>query len=219
MSNVSRLVRRTRATGFWNFIANWYAKKPVEDQPAYERKLEATRQHFKPHFEVLEFGCGTGTTALWHAPNVSRVLGIDTSSRMVEIAAAKAAQQSIKNVEFAVGGIEELDTASEESNAPTYDAVMAHSVLHLLQDPRAAIRTVHRLLKPGGIFVSSTVCLGGGHPILRTFMAIGHFLRIMPSLRFMAPEDLRSEIAKAGFSIVHEWQSDERNLFVIAEKT
>ncbi len=38
--------------------------------------------------------------------------------------------------------------------------VMAHSVLHLLEDKEQAIADIHNMLKPSGIFVTSTACIG-----------------------------------------------------------
>ncbi len=42
----------------------------------------------------------------------------------------------------------------------TFDAVLGLSILHLLEDRDAVIAKAHDMLKPGGIFVSSTVCMG-----------------------------------------------------------
>ena len=53
---------------FWNRIANRYSKQPVGDETAYQKKLQITRDYLEPHMEVLELGCGTGSTAIAHAP-------------------------------------------------------------------------------------------------------------------------------------------------------
>ena len=49
---------------FWDRIADSYARKPVADEDAYQRKLRITRDYFEPEMDVFEFGCGTGSTAL-----------------------------------------------------------------------------------------------------------------------------------------------------------
>ena len=64
----------SNASKFWDRMAKGYAKSPVKDQAAYEKKLEITRGCFPPDAEVLEFGCGTGSTALLHAPHVKHYL-------------------------------------------------------------------------------------------------------------------------------------------------
>ena len=53
---------------FWDRLAKRYARMPVADQAAYETKLEKTRAFLRPDSRVLEFGCGTGSTAILHAP-------------------------------------------------------------------------------------------------------------------------------------------------------
>jgi ubiquinone/menaquinone biosynthesis C-methylase UbiE len=55
---------------FWDLFAERYAKTPVANEVMYQKKLEATQRYFKSDMHVLEFGCGTGSTALVHAPFV-----------------------------------------------------------------------------------------------------------------------------------------------------
>ena len=92
---------------FWDKIANRYAKSPIKDEAAYQRKLEVTREYFTPDAVVFEFGCGTGSTALAHAPFVKQILATDISPRMIEIAKQKANAADITNVTFAVSAIED----------------------------------------------------------------------------------------------------------------
>ena len=79
---------------FWDKIADRYAKKPVSDEAAYQKKLRVTRDYLRPDMDVLEFGCGTGSTAITHAPFVKHIQAIDISSRMIEIAHGKVTSQS-----------------------------------------------------------------------------------------------------------------------------
>ncbi len=83
------------------FWAASYAARPVGTEAVYERKLEIAREHFRPDMEVLEFGCGTGSTAISHAPYVKHIKAIDFSSEMIEIARAKAETAQVQNVTFA----------------------------------------------------------------------------------------------------------------------
>ena len=90
-----------RESEFWNKRADNYAKRPVSDEATYEKKLDITREYFRPDMEVLELGCGTGSTALAHAPYVKHILATDLSTRMIEIARDKAKAAGIDNVTFA----------------------------------------------------------------------------------------------------------------------
>jgi len=80
---------------FWNSIAEKYAKSPVSDQASYEKKLAVTRDYMTPDMEVLEIGCGTGTTAIHHAPAVKHIRATDITPAMLDIARGKAAAAGI----------------------------------------------------------------------------------------------------------------------------
>ncbi len=58
---------------FWDKMADKYAKKPVPNEEVYQIKKDLTREYFTPDSKVFEFGCGTGTTAISHAPFVKHV--------------------------------------------------------------------------------------------------------------------------------------------------
>jgi len=45
---------------FWDKIAERYSKRPIADEAAYQKKLQVTREYFRPDMEVLEFGGGIG---------------------------------------------------------------------------------------------------------------------------------------------------------------
>jgi ubiquinone/menaquinone biosynthesis C-methylase UbiE len=202
------------AAYFWDKIAEGYAKRPVADQGAYERKLATTQRYLRADMEVLEFGCGTGTTALHHAPFVKHIRAIDVSGKMIGIARSKAETKGVTNVTFEQSDIDGLSGADE-----CYDAVMGHSILHLLDDRSAVIENVHRMLKPGGVFITSTACLGGTMPWLRVILPVGRFLGLLPMVRFFTPAGLAGEFESAGFGIEHTWQPDRRKaLFVVARK-
>ena len=55
---------------FWDSKAEAYAKSQISDEETYQRKLTETQALLTPEMRVLEFGCGTGTSAVHHAPHV-----------------------------------------------------------------------------------------------------------------------------------------------------
>ncbi|MEO1622350.1 MAG: class I SAM-dependent methyltransferase, partial [Cyanobacteria bacterium J06632_3] len=130
---------------FWNKVAEGYSKQPIADEAAYQKKLQVTREYFKPSMKVLEFGCGTGSTALVHAPYVQHIRAIDFSSNMIEIARAKANAQNVQNVTFEQASIDELNVPDS-----TYDTVLGLNVLHLLENKEETIAKVYDMLQPGG---------------------------------------------------------------------
>jgi len=203
----------TRSKKFWDRIAKRYAKRPVGNEDAYQQKLATTREYFRPDMEVLEIGCGTGSTAISHAPYVKYIRATDISDRMIEIAKDKARSAGVKNVSFEVCGIENLHVASE-----SVDAVLALSLLHLLDDREAAIARIHDMLRPGGIFVSNTVCLGDNMRWFRFVAPIGRWLGVFPLLRIFTRNELEAGFRGAGFEIEHAWQPDKAVVFIIARK-
>jgi ubiquinone/menaquinone biosynthesis C-methylase UbiE len=198
---------------FWDRIAKRYAKKPVDDEAAYQRKLATTREYFRPDMAVLEIGCGTGSTAIAHAPYVANIRATDISDKMIEIAREKAAAANVRNVTFETRGVEDLDLTNE-----SVDAVLALSLLHLLDDKEAIIDRIHAVLRPGGIFVSNTVCLGDSMKWFRFVGPIGTWLGVFPLVRIFTRSELEKSLTSAGFEIERQWQPDKRVVFIIARK-
>jgi ubiquinone/menaquinone biosynthesis C-methylase UbiE len=204
----------TGSSKFWDRIAKRYAKKPIGDEAAYQRKLAMTREYFRPDMEVLEIGCGTGSTAIAHAPHVSHIRATDISGKMVEIAKGKAAAAGVQNVTFESLAVEDLDAASE-----SVDAVLALSLLHLLDDKDTVIAQIHDMLRPGGTFVSNTVCLGDNMRWFRFVGPVGRWLGVFPLVRIFTRNELEESLMSAGFEIEQEWRPDKAVVFIIARKT
>jgi ubiquinone/menaquinone biosynthesis C-methylase UbiE len=197
---------------FWDRIAKSYSQRPIADEAAYQKKLEVTRQYFRPDMEVLELGCGTGSTAIKHAPFVRHVRAVDISSKMIDIARAKATD--IANVTFEQAFVEDLRVPNE-----SIDAVLALSLLHLLEDKEAAIAKIHAMLKPGGVFVSSTACLGDTMKWFKLVGPIGQFLGVIPTVRVFTVQELVDSITQGGFVIDHQWQPGRgKAVFIVAKK-
>jgi len=203
----------SRHSGFWNFIAKRYARSPVSDEAAYQKKLEITRKYLKPGMQLLEFGCGTGSTAITQSAYVKHIQAIDFSPKMLEIAQARADAAGVTNVTFECAGIDDYPVPDER-----FDVVMGHSILHLLADRDPVIAKVFELLKPGGVFVSSTVCMGGKAGIMRFIMPVGRSIGLLPMLRFFTVDELITSITDAGFDIDHKSQPNDDGVFIVAQK-
>jgi SAM-dependent methyltransferase len=91
---------------FWDSRAESYAKSPIRDEETYQEKLEVTHGYFNFDSQVFEFGCGTGTTAMNHAPFIGKIVATDISPKMIEIAKQKAKDAGIDNVEFQCATLE-----------------------------------------------------------------------------------------------------------------
>lgn len=187
----------------------------MADEAAYQHKLARTRAYLAPDMQLLEFGCGTGSTALEHAPFVRHIRALDFSARMIDIARARRKSAGIANVDFEVGTIEQF-----EAPAGSFDMVLGMNILHLLEDPHAVVVRVHRLLRPGGVFVSSTACLGdGAMRLLGAVAPLGRVLGLLPTLAVMSRGELLDSMRRAGFAIEHDWQPGRgKAVFIAARK-
>lgn len=204
----------TRSAHFWNRIADRYSRKPVADQSAYERKLEVTASYLSESSEVLEIGCGTGSTALVHAPRVKHIRAVDFSERMIAIAEHKRTAAGVENVTFECATIDDLDSAQRK-----YDAILALSVLHLCENWTDVIDKMKHMLRPGGVFVSSTACIGDSMAWLRFVLPLGQALRVLPTLAIFTTAELEGALAGAGFGIEHAWHPGKsRGVFIVARR-
>ena len=81
--------------------------------------------------------------------------------------------------------------------------MLAFHLLHLVDDLPAALRAVTDRLRPGGVFISKTVCLGerGGWK-LRAFVRVMRLVGMAPPVAYLGAEELEAAIAAAGFEIV-----------------
>ena len=203
-----------KSAKFWDRIAKRYSKQPIADEASYQKKLEVTREYLQLDMKVLEIGCGTGSTAVIHAPYVKHIHAIDISSKMIEIAQSKADAKSIGNISFEQLTIDELDVQDQ-----TLDVVLGLSILHLLENKEEVIAKVYKMLKSGGIFVSSTVCLEDSMRWLKVIAPFGELLGLMPLVKFFTKEELEGCLSNAGFDIEYSWQPGKaKAVFLVARK-
>ena len=183
---------------FWDRSSRKYARSAIADPNGYERTLERARAHLRPEDHVLELGCGTGTTALRLADSVRSYLATDISGGMIAIADEKLAVESIPALSFRTATAEEL--VHEESR---FDAVLGFNYLHLVRNVPGTLRSIHVLLKPGGLFISKTPCLGDMNPLIRLLLlpamrAIGK----APHVSSLGASALEQLIIGAGFDVL-----------------
>lgn len=206
----------SKSDKFWDKAADKYSKKPIPDEATYRKKLAETQSLLSDGMRVLEFGCGTGTTAIHHAPYVQHIDAVDTSQRMIEIARRKAADAGVRNIAFTRGTLEEF-----AADAASMDVVLGLNVIHLLPDREAVLSEVARILKPGGFFVSTTGCLGGSYfRFIKLLEPLGKMFGFMPSVSVFTEAELASEISAAGFEIKSQWRHGIQDIevFIVAQK-
>lgn len=203
---------------FWNRIARKYANDPIADQAGYERTLQRVQALLSTEHEVLEIGCGTGTTALRLASATRRLVATDVAEQMIAIAGEKLVSQPMPQLHFKVA-----DTDTPAAEQGTYDAVLAFNLLHLVTDLPQALSSAINALKPGGLLISKTPCLNEMNPLipklaLPLLRAIG---KAPPVLCFDARQ-LQAAMTQQGLEILsverHGCKSKDWRVFIVARK-
>ncbi|HRH67278.1 MAG TPA: arsenite methyltransferase [Bacteroidia bacterium] len=117
---------------------------------------------------VIDLGSGAGNdcfVARAETGESGKVIGIDMTEAMIDLARKNAEKLGYNNVEFRLGDIEKMPVTSAIA-----DVVVSNCVLNLVPDKQKAISEIHRVLKPGGHFSISDIVLKGTLPpaLLRT---------------------------------------------------
>lgn len=201
------------AKRFWDESAEKYVRRPVKDVETYQKKLAMTRRVLRPDSKVLEFGCGSGATALFHAPFVKHIVATDLSEKMIEAAARQSLEEGADNISFRCGTLESLNFKDAD-----FDAVLGLNVLHLLEDVEGTVAQVYRLLQPGGVFVSSTSLIAEISWPLRCLISVMQALGLAPHVSRFTRDQLISTLLNVGFTIEQEWRSSRESVFIIARK-
>jgi len=165
------------------------------------------RLRLAPGSRVLDACCGTGASALPAAEAVGpsgSVLGVDLAEAMLERARAKAAARGLRQATFRVGDIEALGLPES-----SFDAVVCVFGIFFVDDMVGAVRSLWRLVRPGGVLGITTWGRGVFEPADRAFWAAVSRERedlaraFAPWDRANTPELLRALLADAGVSPSH----------------
>lgn len=111
---------------------------------------------------VVDLGSGAGNDAFIARSIVGedgRVIGIDMTETMIELARKNAQKLKLENVEFRLGDIEHVPLSNNKA-----DVVVSNCVLNLVPDKLKAFTEIYRILKPGGHFNISDIVLEGELP-------------------------------------------------------
>jgi ubiquinone/menaquinone biosynthesis C-methylase UbiE/DNA-binding transcriptional ArsR family regulator len=101
-----------------------------------------------PPMVIADLGAGDGSSAVLLSQNAIRVIGVDSSEKMLDVARDQARRAGAMNVEFRLGEMEEvpIDDAS-------VDLVFFSQSLHHTAHPERALREGSRILRPSGRIV------------------------------------------------------------------
>lgn len=203
-----------KSESFWDKAAGKYDQLEKKDEQTYIHILQRTKTHLKISDTVLDFGCGTGLLANEIAEYVNEIHAIDLSSKMITIAEKKAKERNLANINYAHSTI-----FDEKYKKGSFDVILVFHVLHLLEDEHIALRRMNELLKPGGLLISATPCVGE-KMFLRNLLFLAGRVGLVPNIRSFKIRNLVEAIEEGNFSIVETdcLKQSSREYFIVARK-
>lgn len=138
--------RADRMRAYFDELAGKFGKQYVPGRSW--RGLAETLLWLLPPLVIADLGAGEGAFTQLLARRAEKVIAIDNSEKMVEVATELAARNGIANIEFRVGDLE----APPIADASVDLAFLSQSLHHALH-PDRAIAAAARILKPGGRIV------------------------------------------------------------------
>jgi 2-polyprenyl-3-methyl-5-hydroxy-6-metoxy-1,4-benzoquinol methylase len=201
---------------FWDRQAKGFAKQQQNIQLTDNKDFVNTLKYLDADDVVLDYGCGAGIVANGIADKVKEVHAIDISSKLIELARSNASERGIENVHYAHATI--FDQRYENES---FDAILAFRVLHVLEGVESVMHRIHELLKPGGVFISVTACMGGKWAFVKFLVSLLAKVGLMPQHinMFKLPE-LEGLMTKENLHIVEREDLGETppHFFIVAKK-
>jgi 2-polyprenyl-3-methyl-5-hydroxy-6-metoxy-1,4-benzoquinol methylase len=185
-----------QSESFWDKTASKYDQLEQKDEQTYIDIIKRTKTHLKISDIVMDYGCGTGLISNEIAEDVKEIHAIDISSKMIEIAAKKAEERNIANINFAHSTI-----FDERYKKGSFDIILAFHVLHLLEDEHIVLQRMNELLKPGGLLISATPCVGE-KIFQRNLLFLAGRVGLVPKIRSFKRRNLVDTIEDANFTII-----------------
>jgi 2-polyprenyl-6-hydroxyphenyl methylase/3-demethylubiquinone-9 3-methyltransferase len=148
---------------------------------------------------ILDIGCGGGLISEPLASKGAEVVGVDASSRNIEIA-RRHAQQSSVIVDYQHGTAETAILSGE-----LFDVVLNLEVIEHVADPKKLITDCSARLKPGGMLIIATLnrtlralilAIIGAEYVLRWLPISTHDWR-----RFLKPHEIETMLFSEGLRV------------------
>jgi ubiquinone/menaquinone biosynthesis C-methylase UbiE len=144
---------QSRAAFAYNAAADFYDASPLSFWNYFGgRTIELLS--LSVGLRVLDACCGAGASALPAAQLVGptgKVIGIDLSEKLLELARTKATQRHLTNVDFELGDMLALRFPDE-----SFDAVVCVFGIFFVPDMEMAVRELWRSGRPGGQLAVTT---------------------------------------------------------------
>lgn len=135
---------------FWDKVSGLYDFfETVYNGKVYQHLGEKVAEEIEQNDIVLECACGTGAISKYIAPKCKQLIATDFSEGMLRQTAKNCRKYS--NIK-----IKRADMTQLKCRDNRFDKVVAGNVIHLLEDPYAAIKELERVCKTGGKIIIPT---------------------------------------------------------------
>lgn len=205
-----------KSSRFWDKRSKVFDEQVLSVyENAYKKTIKRSIPFLKPEDTMLEIGCGTGNATIPLSQYVKKITAIDISEEMMLKAAEKAKEEGRENITFRQKDLLELDIEPE-----SYDVVAAYNVLLYMKNQEKVLEKIYDILKPGGVFLSATDCMGRNlsKESVRKFWKSK--LHLMPYVSFDTPVGLMRKIQRKGFLVIEivNLHRNPPNIFIVAQK-
>ncbi|HEY4443678.1 MAG TPA: bifunctional 2-polyprenyl-6-hydroxyphenol methylase/3-demethylubiquinol 3-O-methyltransferase UbiG [Steroidobacteraceae bacterium] len=192
MRESTRNVDPAELAKFTALAQSWWdpkgPSKPLHDlNPLRLQYVERTVA--LPDKAVLDVGCGGGILSESMARAGARVLGIDLSQAVLDVAELHALEAKVA-VEYRAIAAEDL----AQERPATFDLVTCMEMLEHVPDPAASVKALATLVRPGGDVIVSTI---NRNPLAFAVAIVGaeYIARALPRgtheyLKFIRPSEL-----------------------------
>ena len=208
--------KENKSSRFWDKRSKVFDEQVLSKyENAYKKTIKRSIPFLNAEDTMLEIGCGTGIATITLADYVKKITAIDISEEMMLQAAEKAKEKGKENITFQQKDLMELCAEPE-----SYDVVAAYNVLLYMKNQDKVLEKIYEILKPGGILLSATDCLGRNlsRDSVRKFWKSK--LHLMPYVSFDTPVGLMRKIQRKGFLVIEivNLHKNPPNIFIVAQK-
>jgi SAM-dependent methyltransferase len=162
----------------------FYLKTEPARRATFAEFLDLKERFCPQRGRLLDIGCYTGVLLEVAGSRGYDVEGMELSRWASAIAGARGYR------------VHQCSLGEFPASSPAYDTITAFDVLEHLPEPVTAVRTIHRLLKPGGCFVATVPDMGCWHARL---LGSRHWMVVVMHLQYFVRATLHRLLKEAGF--------------------
>ena len=161
---------------------------------AYHHVLALSEKYINHDSKILDVGCGTGDLAFLVSKKATegKVVGLDISQQMIELAQKKKLERNISNVQFINSRANSIPYENEY-----FDLVFCLNALHHIPDHPSFFQETNRVLKKDGRFV--ILDLIKDNIIRKAWLWVSKFIFGEKDIEYHSRKDFLKFLRNAGF--------------------